>query len=168
VILALLQQPSFSRGPLALVNTENTPSLDPHRLQKLLVAYYRVLISNRDLPGQLSWPTTPLETLFRAPHPDPGVIFLAIRCYGLQTGMLEADRNCLETELVGDVADMEIPIIFSEHPTESSTFVEACLFAFTERERINEARELLLQGMNDYYTYEDGVATDNISEVDLR
>jgi midasin len=166
--LALLKKPSFSRRPLASVNTENTPSLDPHRLQKLLIVYYRLLIANRDLPSELSCPTTPLETLFRAPHPDPSVMFLAIRCYGLQTEMMEADRNCRETELVGDVADMVIPFIFSEHPTESSTFVEACLFAFTERECINEARELLLQGVKDYYTIpEDGVATDDISESSL-
>lgn len=154
ILLALIQKTSHLPGPLAFVNPENASRLDTVRLQKLLVAYYRILDANPNLPGEVSWPSQPLTNLFQAAHPDAGVRFLAIRCYGLQSGMLEGDRESLERELVGDVAEMEVPILFEELPDGKPKYVEACLFVITESQRIHDLRDNLLDGVDEYYVYE--------------
>jgi midasin len=152
--VTLIHKPSYLQGPLAFVTPENASGLSAVRLQKLLVAYYRILDANPNLPNEASWPLHPFTTLFRAAHPDAGVRFLAIRCYSLQSRMLEGDREALEKELIGDIAKMEVPILFEELPDRQTKHVEACLFVVTESRRVHDSRNCLLDGVHDYYTYE--------------
>jgi midasin len=149
--LALIHKSSYLQGPLSFVTPENASGLDTIRLQKLLVAYYRILDANPNLPEEASWPLDPLARLFRAAHPNAGVRFLAIRCYGLQSRMLEGDREDLEKELVGEVAEMDVPIFFEELLDGQLKHVEACLFVVTESQRIYVLRNSLLDGTDEYY-----------------
>jgi midasin len=168
ILLTLLSRSFFSAGPLAFATPENASSLDASRLQTLLVAYYRILTANPNLPEQLSWPLHPLLALFRAPHPDAGVRFLAIRCHSLQTRTLEGERDELENELVGHVVEMEVPIRFEELPDGQIMTVEACLFVITEARRVQDARNGLVDGIAELYSYEHGEEVELLDLSQLR
>jgi midasin len=168
ILLALLQKPGLSNGPLHGISLENIASLDSRRLHTLLIAYYRILMANRNLPEELSWSLYHLLAIFQEPHPDAGVRFLAIRCYGLQKRMLEVDRNKLERESVGDVVESDVPILYEVRTDGQETFVEACLFGFQEIQRVTERRNAIVHDADHYYTYEQDEIPETIDPSQLR
>lgn len=117
--------------------------MDPDRLHRLLLAYYRLLQANRPLPRYLLWPLQPLSELIRAPHPNRGVQFLAIRCYSLQTGMPEVERNKLEVEAFGKVTDSNAPVLYNENLDGSRELVDGWLLPTIEATRVAEARNAI-------------------------
>jgi midasin len=165
----LLEQPGLSGGPLAFVLSATPVSdLDTGRLHRILLAYYRILSANRNLPAQLAWPLDPLRALFHAPHPDAGVRFLAIRCYALQSFMLEANREKLEAEFVGQVHEVDCPIRYLEAPDGQVKEIDGWLLALTESRRNVAARNAVVEEDNDYYLIEAGEPQERIHDSQLR
>lgn len=168
VLSAFLRRPDFKGGPLAFVHSlEDVPFIDSHRLHRILLAYYRILQANRELPTLLSWPLTPFSMLMWAPHPDPGVRFLAIRCYALQSGMGEAERIKTEQEVLGEVADVDCPIHYGQNVNGDPVFLDGWLLPLVDAERVLNTRQALLEPQN-YYSSEDDSSIEPIHPAELR
>ena len=111
VLYALLRTSTLSKGPLSLLAPTQSPTrLEVLTLQRVLVAYYRILHANRVLPRTLRWSLRPLSQLIWVPYPDNGVRLLAIRCYAMQAGMAEGERVKMEKEALGEVSEVNCPI----------------------------------------------------------
>lgn len=124
-----------------------SPSLqeiDAHDSHRTLLAYYRLLRANRLLPSTLDWSLTPLSKLIWSPHPDPGVRFLAIRCYALHAGMMENERENLERTVVGDVSEADCPITYEDQPDGSVRMTDGWIMPVLEAQRVSREREALM------------------------
>ena len=130
----------------------------------MLLAYYRILVANPDLPSWLDWPLEPLSRLFWTPHPDPGVRYLAIRCYALQSGMSELEREKLENTLVGPMATAECPLEFVDDCGRIIT-IDGWLLPVIEMQRIYDARSAIATDARDFYM---GQSDKSIQPFDLR
>ncbi|KAI0060319.1 hypothetical protein BV25DRAFT_1871299 [Artomyces pyxidatus] len=152
ILSAFLQQHIPQNGPLAFVLASSSlQSLDTSRLQRVLLAYYRILHANRELPEHLSWSLEPLSKLLWAPHPDPGVRYLAVRCYSLQSRMGEAEREKLEKELVGSDSDIDCPVEFGEDADGQRRLVDGWLLPIIEAKRVHEARSTIASDQQNFF-----------------
>ncbi len=168
ILSNLLNLPEFEHGPLTFLETaEPIRSLDASFLQRILLAYYRILQANRGLPPSLNWPLTSLSQLIWAPHPDNGVRFLAIRCYALQTGMMEAERVKMETEIIGAMGEVDFQVNHSETVDGTTQLVDGWVMPIIEATRVVDARNTLLIEQN-YYAYADGDSIEPIHPAELR
>src|ERR1700722_7957198 len=147
----MLRKPFFSNGPLGfLLVTEDIEAVEPSRLHRLLLAYYRVLQANRELPNILLWPVVLLSKLFWTPHPDTGVRLLAIRCYALQSGMGEAEKEKLETTVLGDRLNVDCGIEFGADVDRNATVVDGWVMPFIEATRVTCARNAIAHDPQNY------------------
>jgi midasin len=168
VFSALLSHPYLARGPLGFL--EDTPSLgsvDALKLHRVLLAYYRILHANEDLPRLRSWPLEFLSRIIWERHPDAGVRFLAIRCYALQSGMMEGERVKMEEEAVGSVETEECPVFWDAAIDGGRPVVDGWILPMKESKRIADARQALLAPQK-YYTYEEGDSVEPIHPAELR
>ncbi|CAE6427190.1 unnamed protein product [Rhizoctonia solani] len=109
ILAAYLGRTSLSQGPLGFIAEPNltTSEISAVHLQQILIAYYRLLAADPGTPARLGWSAALLQALFRpvpgisSPHPDYAVRWLALRCFGIQTGLTQITRAKLETEFVG-------------------------------------------------------------------
>lgn len=161
-----LRQPEYHNGLLSFVSdTEDLSSLDTHRLHRILLAYYRILQANRDIPRDLCWPTHPLSRLIWAPHPDCGVRFLASRCYALQAGLIEGERVKIEKEAIGEVSSVDFDVYCGENVDGTRIVVDGWILPTVEVTRIYDTRSTLLD-FQDYYSLEDSI--EPIHHAELR
>ncbi|KAH9851719.1 midasin [Lenzites betulinus] len=154
VLYHLLQQPELAYGPLGLLSSSTAQELDSRLLQRVLLVYYRLLQANRALPRTLEWPLSSLSQLIASHHPDKAVLLLAVRCYALQTGMLEVERVKVEHRVVGDIRTVDCPTYFSVDIDETVRAVDGWILPVLEAERISSARNALYDA-HDFYTYDD-------------
>lgn len=143
-------------SPLEFATAESLRSIAASRLHRLLLAYYRILQANRPLPHDLFWPLTHLADLFLAPHPDRGVCLLAIRCYALQSGMNEAQKETLEEQVLGEGCGMDCQTEFGESPDGVVIEIDGWILPVLEIKRITDARNALVTEPQDYYSAEEG------------
>ncbi|KAF7294417.1 Midasin [Mycena kentingensis (nom. inval.)] len=149
VLHAMLLQPQFFNGPIAFVATIESPtSIETRRLQRLLLAYYRILQANRELPGHHLWSLLPLSQLIWATGLDGAVRLLAIRCYALQSGMGEAEREKLENEVFGDAKGVELPLEYAPALDGTPKEVDAWILPFVEVRRVHDLRQRILQPLD--------------------
>jgi midasin len=169
ILSALLKKPRFLAGPLSFVLTcEHTESIDTSRLHRLLLAYYRILQANRELPKDLFWSPAPLSKLFWTPHPDTGVRLLAIRCYALQTGMCEAEKEKLETEVLGGRIEVDCHLEYGQEVDGSVKMIDGWVMPMLELKRVTDARNAMVSEPEDYYSAEEGDVTRPIHQSELR
>lgn len=162
----LLRQ-SLANGPLGFVEqVDSLHSLDAISLQKILMAYYRILQANRRLPRVLNWPLSPLSRLVWESHPDTGVRLLAVRCYALQARMMEGERVKLEKEVVGEMSEVECPIAYGSLPNLQQRTIDGWILPVVEKERVVDSRNALLSPQN-YYT-QNGDSIEPIHPAELR
>lgn len=173
VLSTFLRQPHLDCGPLAFVEGDllSIPALDTTRLQRLLLAYYRLLRANRLLPSELFWPASALSSLFtsEAPHLDPAVRYLAIQCYALHTGMAEVERSKLEQEVFGEEVEKgegEFGMAYDPSGNRKEAVVDARVMPALEMKRIHEVRTAMMIP-HDFYALEEGDVSQRISESDL-
>ncbi|THH30307.1 hypothetical protein EUX98_g3868, partial [Antrodiella citrinella] len=167
VLSAFLRQPDFKGGPLASITAaQDIPAFDTHRLQRILLAYYRILQTNRELPSLLSWSLTPLSLLMWTPHPDAGVRYLAIRCYALQSGMGEGQRVQAEHEILGEAAHVDCPLHYGQNFDGTPVFLDGWLLPLVDAERVAKLRQSLLDPQN-YYSSEDDSSIEPIHPAEL-
>jgi midasin len=141
-------------------------SISSASLHRILLAYYRILQANRELPRILNWPLSPLSRLAWDPHPDTGVRFLAVRCYALQARMMEVERVKMEKIVIGDVREIDCPVLYGILPDGTSRVVDGWILPIIEKTRVVEARNGLLMPQN-YYTH-DGDSIEPIHPAELR
>lgn len=140
----LLQEYIHITGPLSTIfGSAPLEAVSPSRLHRVLLAYYRILVANPELPSWLDWPLEPLSLLFWTPHPDAGVRYLAIRCYALQSGMSELEREKLENTVVGSMATTECPLEFEVDVCGRVITIDGWLLPIIEMQRIYDARSAI-------------------------
>ncbi|CAE6520032.1 unnamed protein product [Rhizoctonia solani] len=162
ILAAYLRRTSLSHGPLGFIAEpglamSEVPTL---HLQRILIAYYRLLAADPGAPAHLGWSAALLQALFRpvpgisSPHPDHAVRWLALRCFGIQTQLTEITRVKLETEFVGvdglDLIELhtgyELKLDQADNtgvPVPNEAIVDARVFPVTEITRIQTKREQL-------------------------
>ncbi|KAF7309703.1 Midasin [Mycena indigotica] len=142
----MLRRPDLLNGPLTFVLDFEDPSVIDHtRLQRLLLAYYRILQINRQLPGDLQWSLLPLSRLMWTAELNVAARVLAIRCYALQTGMGEGERENLEHQLLRDAYSLESPLDYGVDLEGRRQEVDVWIMPFVELQRVQERRKDLLQ-----------------------
>ncbi|RDB14764.1 Midasin [Hypsizygus marmoreus] len=157
ILYRLLNTPTFSEGPLAFITASlSLLSIDVSRIQRLLLAHYRILRANRELPHLLFWPLSPLSNLIWTPHLDNGVRLLAIRCYALQSGMGEAERGVMEREVLGETCGVDCQMDFGQGLDGTRTEVDGWIMPVLELRRVQDAREEIIEKSHDYYHVEEG------------
>jgi midasin len=184
ILAAYLRRKSLSHGPLAFT-TESTRAMSDIpavHLQRILIAYYRLLAVDPDAPTRLGWSAGLLQALFRpvpnasTSHPDGAVRWLAIRCFGLQTRLSEITREKLETEFVGTYAANPLELHVGHELVLEQTggvalvpkevIMDAYAFPVAELRRIQIKREeLAIQSVEPFF--QSHVPTPQISESDL-
>ncbi|EGN98495.1 hypothetical protein SERLA73DRAFT_110025 [Serpula lacrymans var. lacrymans S7.3] len=168
VFSVFLRKPFFENGPLDFVMASLAPgTLDSARLHRVLLAYYRLLQANRLLPHHRIWSLSPLSALIWTPHPDTGVRWLAIRCYSLQSGMGEAEREKIETCVLGEICGVDCPITYEQNTDGIVKELDGWLLPTLETKRIIDARNALIEDDQNFYTYEDGDICQPLLDSDL-
>ena len=143
-------------GPLAFIVASLSPlSINVTRLHQLLLAYYRILQANRELPGQFNWSLKPLSQLIWTPHLDNGVRILAIRCYSLQSGMYEEERCKLETEVFGELCGVDCQLDYGQNLDGTTKTVDGWIMPVVELKRVQEERDLIITKPIDYFSTDD-------------
>ncbi|PPR00460.1 hypothetical protein CVT24_004521 [Panaeolus cyanescens] len=165
-IFHLFLQKFYPQGPLALVLHVSSPaSLGNQRLHHLLLAYYRTLQVNRELPEDNYWSLEPLSRLIWSSGIDNAVRLLAIRCYAMQSGMGEKERSLLEKDVLGAPCEAECDMEYGQNLDGSPTFVDGWILPVIEVRRVEEERnEIASPG--DFYEW-DGEDTEEIDATDL-
>jgi hypothetical protein len=143
-------------------------SINVARLHWLLLAYYRILQANRELPRQLSWSLAPLSRATWTPHLDNAARLLSIRCYALQSGMGEEERENLEREVLGEPCGVDCLLAYGQNEDGSEKNVDGWIMPVIEVRRIQEERDSIVTKPHDYYTREDGDSAQVIQSSDLR
>jgi midasin len=168
VLLEFLRKHYFANGPLTfLLTSPSLTDIESRRLHRLLLAYYRILVANPQLPQHFLWPLSPLSKLFWTPHSDTGVRLLAIRCYAIQSGMSEAEREKLETEILGKICGVDCPIEYGHDIYGNSRSIDGWVLPALELKRVFDARNALISDVQDYYTIDPGDVYHPISQSDL-
>ena len=156
-------------GPLSFITEAHSLiSVDITRLQQLLLAYYRILQANRELPRTLRWNLTPLSNLIYTPRVDNGVRLLAIRCYSLQSGMGEEERCNLEREILGEPCSVDCNLNYGQNVDGSLKEVDGWLLPVLEVRRVQEERESIVSEQLDFYSRAGGNHTFLLETKNLR
>ena len=164
----LLSHPYFTNGPLGFLrDIKPLTSVDAVKLHRTLLAYYRILHANSELSRTSCWSLALLSRIIWERHPDPGVRFLAIRCYALQSGMMEGERVKMEKEVLGEVQDVDCPVTWDAAVDGSRAVVDGWILPIQETRRVLEARKALPPPQK-YFTYEDGNSVEPIHPAKLR
>lgn len=158
----------FARGPLSLLqDVQSVATIEAGALHRMLMAYYRILHANVDFPRLSGWSLSFLSRIIWERHPDPGARFLAIRCYALQSGMLEGERVKMEKQVVGDIEKIDCPVEYDASIDGSRQNLDGWTIPAHEAQRVFEARQELLKPQK-YYTYEEGDSIEPIHPAELR
>lgn len=132
------------------------------RLHRILLAYYRILQVNRELPHHFLWPLAPLSEIISSQDLENGTRFLAIRCYSLQSGMGEAERLKLERKILGEPCREECRLNYGQNLDGTADEVDGWLLPAVELNRVREERREIAKTPIDFYT---GVEMDEAWQI---
>ncbi|KAF9262904.1 P-loop containing nucleoside triphosphate hydrolase protein [Marasmius fiardii PR-910] len=149
ILYQLLLRPQFANGLLQPSSTGDV------RTQRLLLALFRILSANRELPSQLLWSISPLYQLSKSTETDPGTRLLAIRCYASQSGMGEAERVKWEERVVGKDSEVNCPIDYGVDEQGVQVQIDGWLLPLLEYQRVRDARNALITESQGYYDFEE-------------
>lgn len=80
--------------------------------------------------------------------------------------MIEAERVKLEKEVIGEVAEVDCPVLYSSLPDGTRRTIDGWILPVVEKKRVIEARNALLEPQN-YYT-QHGDSIEPIHPAELR
>ncbi|KAF9013327.1 P-loop containing nucleoside triphosphate hydrolase protein [Cyathus striatus] len=152
ILLRLLLR-SFADGPLGFLNTEYLTTIDIPQLQRLLLAYYRILQANRELPMYLNWPLSSLSKLMWTVGLDSG------------SGMGEGERVDIEKEVFGELCGAECNLEYGQTEEGVVKWVDGWIMPAVEVRRIQEERDAIVTKTHEYFYKEESVQP--ISSSDL-
>ncbi|VDB91850.1 unnamed protein product [Peniophora sp. CBMAI 1063] len=166
ILSSLLRNNISEDGPLAFVlQTAPVQNIDTKRLHRALLAYYRILTANGELPSLHSWPLEPLSALAWAPHPDPAVRLMAVRCYALQSEMGEGERERMELEVVGRIDEVDCPLYAGPDISGKDLAIDAWVIAAIEARRVQEERDAIGADNTDFYGDQDPIQQAELSSL---
>ncbi|KAJ3786228.1 hypothetical protein GGU10DRAFT_427553, partial [Lentinula aff. detonsa] len=156
ILHRILQNPSLAQGPLQLLSDISHP--DVKRVHQILLAYYRILQANRELPYQFYWPLTPLREIISDNRSDAASRLLAIRCYALQSEMGETERKKWEEATLGELYTLDCPLGYGDALDGSQVTIDGWLMSILELERVRSARNAIVTESQDFYSSDIGNA----------
>ncbi|KAJ3986826.1 midasin nuclear AAA ATPase [Lentinula detonsa] len=156
ILHRILQNPSLAQGPLQLLSDISHP--DVKRVHQILLAYYRILQANRELPYQFYWPLTPLREIISDNRSDAASRLLAIRCYALQSEMGETERKKWEEATLGELYTLDCPLGYGDALDGSQVTIDGWLMPILELERVRSARNAIVTESQDFYSSDIGNA----------
>ncbi|PBK75109.1 midasin [Armillaria solidipes] len=159
ILHQLLLKPAFFQGLLT------SQHLDKPGLHRLLLAYYRILQANRQLPDQLFWPLSHLSAIIWTPTFDSGSRLLAIRCYAFQSGMCEAEHEKLQQEILGEACEVDCPLEYGHNIDGSVVEVDGWIMPVLEVKRIRDARNHIVVSVNDYFSEKQTIPASELSPL---
>ncbi|KAI0036574.1 midasin [Vararia minispora EC-137] len=152
VLSTLLRTHIPEKGPLGCVlHSPALETLDANFLQRILLAYFRLLEANRELPSLLLWPLDPLSSLIWSRHPNNAVRLMAVWCYALQSGMGEAERDKLLAEVVGPIFSTECLLNVGHDVHGSIMTIDGWLIVAHEASRVHQTRTAISGDVQDFY-----------------
>lgn len=167
-VLHLVLIKHFEGGPLGFLSSlPSLESVNIVRFHQLLLAYYRILQINRELPQHFLWPLAPLARLIESGL-DHGIHFLAIRCYSLQSGMGEAERIKVERSIIGEPFMNDFSIIIEQDLDGMTKKVDGWMLPVIELRRVREEREELTLVEGFYFQEQANEVVASIQDSDLR
>ncbi|KAG9103872.1 hypothetical protein FRC06_007401 [Ceratobasidium sp. 370] len=161
VLAAYIGRNALANGPLAFITQDGLALADvpAEHLQRILLAYYRLLAADPEAPTRLGWSPYLLQSVYRptlgnvsGAHPDRTTRWLALRCFGDQMRLPEATREKLQVEFVGTYAIDPLPLCVGQElqldPTTGTTLIkdniiDAWFFPIVELRRIQTKRNEL-------------------------
>ncbi|KAJ3725477.1 hypothetical protein C8R42DRAFT_444646 [Lentinula raphanica] len=149
ILYRILRNLPHAEGPFWLLSEKSRP--DIQQTHRILLAYYRILQANRELPHQLYWPLTPLRDIASNDQSDNASRLLAIRCYALQSGMGEAEREKWERAILGELYAQDCPLDFGDALDGSPVIVDCWLLPIIELERVRSARNAIMTELQEFY-----------------
>ncbi|KAK0187828.1 midasin nuclear AAA ATPase [Armillaria mellea] len=159
ILYQLLLKPTFFQG---LLTSQHS---DKPRLHRLLLAYYRILQGNRQLPDQLFWSLSHLSSIIWTPTFDSGSRLLAIHCYAFQSGMCEAEHEKLQQEILGDACGVDCPLEYGHNIDGSVVEVDGWIMPVLEVKRIRDARNHIAVSVDDYFSEEQTIPGSELSPL---
>ncbi|KAL1666977.1 hypothetical protein GGF50DRAFT_125186 [Schizophyllum commune] len=147
VLYRVLSTKRFEHGPLSDISS----STERSRVHRLLLAYYRILQINRELPGLQRWSLSHLSKLMWSENSDGGARLLAIRCYALQSGMGEAERERIEKQIFGEVGGPDCPLEYGVDEQGNTIITDGWLMPLRELQRVQNARNDMVATPYDYF-----------------
>ncbi|KAL1760476.1 hypothetical protein FB107DRAFT_202952 [Schizophyllum commune] len=147
VLYRVLSTKRFEHGPLSDISN----STERSRAHRLLLAYYRILQINRELPGLQRWSLSHLSKLMWSENVDGGARLLAIRCYALQSGMGEAERERIEKQIFGEVGGPDCPLEYGVDLQGNTVVTDGWLMPLRELQRVQNARNDMVAAPYDYF-----------------
>lgn len=100
------------------------------------------MFADETIATRLQWSHAPLHTL-RTQHPDLGVRLLAIRVLSMGRPWSELKRIEMERECVGDVATVNVEILFGYEVNEGivkSKVIDGWLLPIMESRRLKQGK----------------------------
>ncbi|KAJ3798746.1 P-loop containing nucleoside triphosphate hydrolase protein [Lentinula aff. detonsa] len=149
ILHRILQNPSLAQGPLQLLSDISHP--DVKRVHQILLAYYRILQANRELPYQFYWPLTPLREIISDNRSDAA-------CYALQSEMGETERKKWEEATLGELYTLDCPLGYGDALDGSQVTIDGWLMPILELERVRSARNAIVTESQDFYSSDTGNA----------
>ena len=162
----MLRKPRFQNGPLASI-----ARADMSCIHSLLVAYFRIQQANREISDMFLWPLMPLSSVIWSEGADNGAKLLAIRCYAVQSGMGEAEREVLERQVLqGEPFVPDCPLEYGRKLDGEKWVVDGWMLSVIERDRIQSWRNDTLDAVSreGYYVWDDGDVERRVDECHLR
>lgn len=154
-ILNQLLKNFYSDGILSAIPATFTSNpTNTFQLHQLVLAYYRLLQANRELPCHLGWSLAPLSKIIWTSNFDSGLRLLSIRCYALQSGMGEEERCNLEREILGEPCGVECPFYYGQDPNGLDVKVDGWILPVVELKRIQQEREDIITNAAEYFLQE--------------
>lgn len=107
----LAHSPFLLGTPLHFLPLDTILQASALRLQVLLLAYYRLLASDPHFSDRHNWSAIPLIRLYTS-HPDISVRYMALQTFVRYKGIQEQVRLEMEKSIVGDMKDVDVPIVW--------------------------------------------------------
>ena len=82
---------------------------------------------------------------------DGGARLLAIRCYALQSGMGEAERERIEKQIFGEVGGPDCPLEYGVDEQGNNVVTDGWLMPLRELQRVQSARNDMVAAPYDYF-----------------
>jgi midasin len=133
-----------------------------------MLAYYRLLDANGELPSHLFWPLKSLSELIWTPGVDSAVRLLAIRCYALQTRMGEGERVNIEKEVFQELWEVDCPLDYGENTDHTIRVIDGWLVPALESKRISDSRSSLANNPRQFYATTNDTLIQPIHPSELR
>lgn len=117
------------------------------------------------------WPLMPLSSVIWSEGADNGAKLLAIRCYAMQSGMGEAEREVLERQVLQEEPFvLDCPLEYGRKLDGEKWVVDGWMLPVIERDRIQNWRNDTLNAVSreGYYVWDDGDVERRVDERYLR